>query len=116
MPRDFPDIPVYIPNHEKLLRQIVRVISNLMQGRSNNIHTITLNASATTTNINLPIGELGEESVIVFMPTTANAATEFGAGSMYVSARSVLTTTSTFTITHANTAATDKIFDYIIVG
>lgn len=115
-PTKFPDMPNYTDDHRFMLLWAVKIIRNIMQGRTNNVHTVTLNANATTTAVDLPVDTLGQYSAIFFMPTTASAATEFGAGSMYVSARAPLSTTATFTITHTNTADTDKTFYYIIVG
>jgi hypothetical protein len=55
---------------------------------------------------------VGSESVIVFTPTTANAAAEQGGGTMYLSARAK----QSFTITHANNSQTDRTFIYIVIG
>ena len=52
------------------------------------------------------------ESVILLMPTTANASAEQGAGTIYVSARAK----QTFTLTHANNGQTDRTFKYAIIG
>jgi len=114
MAREFPDVTEYSPDHPSLLRRVVYVIKNIMQGRTNNVHSVTLTANAGTTTVTLAVGDIGQESAILFMPTTANAATEFGAGTMYVSSRTPLT--GQFVITHTNTASTDKTFTYIIVG
>jgi hypothetical protein len=115
----FPDVPDYIPDHPSLLRTIIRVVRNIMQGRTNNAGSVTLTANSATTVVTLATGEIGENTLVFFMPQTANAATEFGAGTMYVSARSVkptLPTLPTFTITHVNNAQTDRTFGYILVG
>jgi hypothetical protein len=50
--------------------------------------------------------------VIVFTPTTANAAAEQGGGTMYLSARAK----QGFTLTHANNSQTDRTFLYIVIG
>lgn len=116
---EYPDVPEYFPDQIKLFKRLIVVIKNLMHGRSNNAFAVTLTANSATTTVTLSSGSLGQDSLIFFMPQTANAATEFGAGSMYVSARSVQTggtSTSTFTITHANNAQTDRTFGYIVVG
>jgi hypothetical protein len=46
------------------------------------------------------------------VPASANAATEIGNGTMYVSA----VANGSFTITHANSATTGRTFLYAIVG
>lgn len=112
----FPDVPDYYPDHPNLLRQIINTVKNLMQGRSNNASSVTLTANSATTVVQVPKNKLGQNTLIFFMPQTANAATEFGAGSMYVSSRDILADPPTFTITHVNNAQTDRTFGYIIVG
>lgn len=111
---EFPDVQDYSENYPILLRSVVRVIRNIMQGKTNNAYTVTLTANSATTSVTIAHGDIGPLSTILFMPTTANAATEFGAGAMYVSAINALT--DSFTITHANNAQTDRIFRYVIVG
>jgi len=112
----FPDVPEYIPDHPSLLRQIILVIKNIMAGRTNNVNAVTLTANSATTTVQVPLGDLGQNTLIFFMPQTANAATEFGAGTMYVSARDLTLNPPTFTITHVNNAQTDRIFGYVFVG
>ena len=85
-----------------------------MQGKTNNTGTVTLSASAASTIKTEVNGRIGQYTQILFFPTTANAATELAAGAMYVSARSVAN--NTFTITHANNAQTDRIFNYALIG
>lgn len=95
-------------------RRIARVLNDAMNGKTNNTDTITLTANAATSTVTLATGRIGENTIILFMPTTAHAATEFGAGSLYVSARDVLN--NTFTITHANNAQTDRVFNFVLIG
>ena len=86
------------------------VIRQIMDGKTNNRGTFTLTASTTTTAA--IDARCGANSVVLFMPTTANAAAEIGAGTIYVSS----TGKQTFTVTHANNAQTDRTFKYVIVG
>ena len=95
---------------EETLRDIVKVINNIMLGKTNNAGTVTLAASATTTSVTSIVA--GGNSVITFMPTTANAAAEIGAGGMYISDRGK----QNFEITHANNAQADRTFDFTVVG
>lgn len=90
--------------------EIISTINQLILGNLNNTGTVTLTASAASTTVTN--SRVGANSYIEFMPTTANAATEKAAGTMYVSAR----TKGEFTITHANNAQTDRTFQYIHVG
>ena len=90
-------------------REISEVVNNLVEGKSNNTGTITLaSASATTTTLNDE--RIGYDSIILFMPTTANAASAFG--NLYVSAR----TKGSATLTHSANLLTDKTYGYIVVG
>lgn len=92
------------------LRNVTRVVNNIMRGKTNNKSTVTLNASSTSTVVTDV--NVGGDSIIVFMPTTANAALEFTNGGMYVSS----TGDQTFTITHVNNAQVDRTFDYVVIG
>ena len=90
-------------------REISEVVNNLVEGKSNNTGEVTLAvASATTTTIYDE--RIGYNSVMLLMPTTANAA-------------SVLSTTYIGTtnkgnavITHTANTVANKTYRYIIVG
>lgn len=90
-------------------REISEVVNNIMNGKTNNTGTVTLAvASATTTTINDE--RIGYNSIITFMPTTANAASELT--NLYVSAK----TKGSATLTHSANVSADKTYSYIIVG
>jgi hypothetical protein len=74
------------------------------------VGSVTLTAGGTTT----VVSNLGAsaQTYPFFVPLTANAAAEIGAGTMYVSAR----TKWEFTITHANNAQVDRTFGYQLVA
>jgi LDH2 family malate/lactate/ureidoglycolate dehydrogenase len=110
----FLQAPENMPEVMEWCRRIARVVNQAMQGKANNTGTVTLTANSATTTVTEAPNRIGDATVILFMPTTANAATEFGAGSLYVSARSVAN--NTFTITHANNAQNDRTFNYVLVG
>lgn len=110
----FLQAPESMPEVNEWCRRIARVVNQAMQGKTNNTGTVTLTANSATTTVNEAPYRIGEETYIGFMPTTANAATEFGAGTMCVSSRSVAN--NTFTITHVNNAQNDRTFTYILVG
>lgn len=92
------------------LRLVANTINGLLIGKTNAFGAVTLTAASTTTAVT--DARVGGESVITWMPKTANAAAEIGAGGMYVSARG----DGTFTITHASNAQTDRDFEYSING
>lgn len=90
------------------LARIHDVIRGVLAGKVNCTTTVTLAAGTTTTTLADP--RIGAESVILFMPTTANAA---GAtANLHVSARSQ----GAATLTHSNSATTDRIFGVAIIG
>lgn len=91
-------------------RQVASVINNVLDGKINATGTVTLTANQATTAVTEY--RAGADSVMLFMPTTANAAAEIGAGGLYVSSRGK----QTFTITHANNAQTDRTFGYAVLG
>lgn len=89
-------------------RQVAEVVNQMMDGKTNNTGTVTLRASQTTTT--LADLRIGVNSVILFMPTTANAAGALS--SLFVSARG----NQTATLTHASNTQTDKTFAYCVIG
>ena len=91
-------------------RDISEVVNNILDGNTNNKGSVTLTASATSTAVTDL--RAGPESVVVLMPTTANASAEVGAGTIYVSARAK----QTFTLTHAYNGQTDRTYKYAIIG
>ena len=89
-------------------RAVRDVLARVMQGKTNNTGTVTLTTSSTTTTLTDP--RIGAESVILFMPTTANAKT--AAANLYVSARA----SGSATLTHASSANVDQTFGYCVIG
>jgi|TARA_R100000482_G_C5131875_1_gene152519 hypothetical protein len=89
-------------------RQVAEVLNRTIDGKLNSTGTVTLTASAASTAVTEE--RAGSDSVILFMPTTANAAAEMDG--MYVSSRGK----QTFTITHANNSQTDRTFSYVVIG
>src|SRR3989344_1867966 len=96
-------IPLSWFNTEAHLSMVASAVNNILKGKTNNTGTVTLAANQSTTVV--PDTRVGDNSCITFMPTTANAAAEIGAGLMYVTLGS-----QTFTITHANNAQTNRDF------
>ena len=91
------------------VREISEIVTNLVEGKTNNTGSITLAvASATTTTIYDE--RIGYNSVILLMPTTANAVASLT--NVYVSARAK----GSATLTHSANTNTDKTYGYIIVG
>jgi hypothetical protein len=86
-------------------REISNVVNNILNGKINSTGNVTLtNSSATTT---LYDARIGDDSVILFMPTTSDASTE----NIYVTGRQK----GQATLNHAN-ATTTRSFGYIVFG
>lgn len=104
----------YVPGiTETDLKKIILSIQQLAAGRSNAVGTVTLTTSSATTVVTpTQKGTVAPGSTIILMPTTANAATEFGAGTWYFSNIGL----DTFTITHVNSATTGRTFLYAVLG
>lgn len=96
--------------------RIARVVNNIMKGRTNNVGTVTLTANVASTIVSLAKGQLSKDTAILFDPTTANGAAELYGGTMYILSANRSVTNKQFTITHANNAQTDRIFNYILIG
>ena len=91
-------------------RDVSFVVNNIMNGKINSTGTLTCTASAATTAVTDQ--RAGKTSVILLMPLTANAATEQGNGTIFVSTRA----DKSFTVTHANNSQSDRNFAYVIIG
>ena len=90
------------------VRQIAEGVQNILNlGLANAKGAVTLAANATTTT--LTDLRLGAQTKIMFCPTTENAR---AAGVPAVTTKG----RETATLTHTNTAATDKTYDYLIVN
>lgn len=92
------------------LRRIVLAIQQLAAGRSNAVGSVTLATGSSTTTVPTPNCAAGSTPILT--PATANAASELGNGTMYVSA----VANGSFTITHTNSATTGRTFLYAILG
>jgi hypothetical protein len=90
-------------------REARGIVNNTIAGKLNNAGTVTLTNSATSTVVT--DYRVGGDSVVLFEPTTSDAASEIAAGGMYVSARAK----HSFTITHAS-ATTTRSFNYLVFG
>lgn len=97
------------PNEKDVFR-ICRAIRDLFEGRGNHTGSFTMTPNAGSTVVAAP--NCGADSKITLTPRHANAATEYGAGTWYVSAIGP----GTFTVVHVNSATANRNFDYSIQG
>lgn len=105
--RSYPIPSAWSTNVPQWVREIRDAVAGLLDGKHNAAGSITLTASSGTST--LSDRRLHEESVITFMPRTANAKTE---GSPYVTGR----TKGEATLNHTNNAQTDRDYDYMLGG
>ena len=94
--------------NETSLAKIILGIRDLYAGRSHRTGQFTMATSSATTTVSAK--NCGASSVITLTPVTANAATEYGAGTWYISATAV----GSFTVTHVNSSTTGRTFNYAI--
>lgn len=106
----YPILPNSHPSIEEAYRKIALVVNRIMKGKTNNTGSLILTNSTTTTTVTLQAGQLGENTVVLLVPTNSDAAAETEA---FVSARDVLN--NQFTITHSNDTST-RTFSYVLVG
>lgn len=104
------------PNGQTPPRETAACLRNTQRGKLNCLleFTITPNAATTViTEADTPgAGIIGEDSCILPMPLTANAATELAAGTFRVTQQGV----GTATFGHANNAQADRTFRLAIIG
>ena len=104
----FPFVPLSIPDQGQHLRLVSTSLNNTINGKLNSTGTITLRASQTTTT--LTDARIGGNSIILFMPTTANGSTALNG--LHVSARA----SGSATLTHASSTNTDQNLSYCVIG
>lgn len=101
----------YVPGtSETDLKKIVLAIQQLAAGRSNATGSVTLTTGSATTTVTTANCAAGSTPILT--PASANAATEVGNGTMFISA----VMNGSFTITHANSATAGRTFLYAIAG
>jgi hypothetical protein len=94
------------------LRRMYESLTNTRRGKLECVTELTLTENAATTVLNYK--GLSPQSVVIFDPKTANAAAELAAGTMYV-----LTAdrgNDEWTVTHNNSAQTDRTFQIACIG
>lgn len=94
------------------IRRVAEVLNTAMLGKMNNVTTLTLTVSAASTTIT--DRRIGANTVITFTPTTANAAAELGAGTLYQTLPNA--TKNQAVITHANNAQADRTYGIAFFG
>lgn len=106
--KGYSGVPEVMANEVEHRRQIARLANNLLQGKQNNVITVTLAANVTTTTV--IDKRIGANTGLFFSPLTADAAGALSG--LYISAQQ----NGQATLTHANTATIDRIFNVLLVG
>jgi hypothetical protein len=101
---------LYLNQSEHDQLKINTVIRQLLEGRSNAVATFTVNASTTLTTVVTSV--VGLNSIILWQPTTANAAAQMA--TLFCASTDV--TKGQFTLHHASNPTTDQIFNYLAIG
>lgn len=96
--------PLNNPNISQQVLILAQTLIEMLKGRDNSVSSFTLAANATTTTVEDNL--FNSDMTPNWTPTTANAAGAMT--NLYVSAR----TNGSFTLTHSNTATTDRTFLY----
>ena len=103
----------YVPGqNETDPKKMLRAVRELASGRSNGVGTVTLATSAASTTVT--DGNCAVGSTVIPIPTTAHAAAELAAGTLYIPTATVVN--GSFVIQHANNAIADRTFAYALVG
>ena len=96
------------PDERRHRERLASAVNALIAGKADVVGTFTLAANVTTTTV--ADNKFESNQVVVWAPLTANAAGALAG--LYLSAR----TQGGFTLTHANTATTDRTFAYVRLG
>lgn len=111
-PSSYPAVEVRIPKGKaaawEWVRRIASSVDGLMLGRSNNVISVTLEASATTTVVSDT--RFTPDTVLLLEPVTANAAAVAIQGIWQAAGA------GTITLTHVSDANTDLDFRAVYVG
>lgn len=98
----------YIALNERDPQRQNQVIRQLIEGRTNNVGTVTLTSSAGSTTITSSL--IGPNSTLIFSPLTPNAASQM------TLIRTSTIGAGTATITHGSNANADQNFNFIVIG
>lgn len=108
----FQSVPEYIQDDVEHRRKLAQMGNRHNQGKFNAFIDFTLTASAATST--LIDARIGYFSTLLFMPMTANASAEIGAGTIYVQQSNMKSGQAI--INHANNSNADKTFRILIIG
>ncbi len=96
-----------LPQEGASSRDIAILANQLLLGRVNTFGTVTLTANQATTTHAVPY--INSNSVMLLMPTTANAAAALA--TTYIACSS-----GQAVLTHTNNAQSDRTFNFVVLG
>lgn len=105
---NFPYLSLTGDHEPNFLRRVAESVNAVINGHHKATGEFTLTANQTSTVVD--DSRIGTGTVIVFSPTTANAAAALA--TTYISA----VTANQFTVTHASAVSTDRTFKYTVNG
>lgn len=106
--QSYPVPPSMLSDEKEHRRQIAQTLGSTIGGKLNAVTQITLAANTTTTTVTDK--RIGANTFFGFQPMTADAAAALAG--LYVSSQAK----GTATLTHANTATTDRTFSLLLIG
>ena len=101
-----------IADERERSRIIVEAIQRLLDGKIKAIGTITLTINVASTT--LSDIRIGRDTIVALFATTANAAAEIGAGTLYQTYPNA--NVEAAVLNHANNAQADRTFAYALLG
>jgi len=101
---------VFVPGLNDTLKNAIKSIQQLSQGRSNAFGSVTLAASATSTTVT--DGNCATGTVPLLSPTTADAAAALA--TTFIPVATIAN--GSFVIQHTSAASTDRTFLYALHG
>ena len=111
----FDGVPNFIQvNNEQWAVKLTTTANNSLNGKINTHGTFTLAASTVSTEVKFVQGIIGDNTKMLWYPTTANAAANAYDGSMFLS--TVDPTNYIMGLTHTSDANTNKTFAFILIG
>jgi len=107
--KGYQGVPEMLPNEQEHRRQMARAINNQLQGKTNNVIQVTLNANATSTTIT--DARIGANTFIGFTPLTTNASAAVTSGLHVYSQQN-----GQATLVHPSSPNIDQTFNVVLIG
>jgi hypothetical protein len=103
-------VPETFPNMPDWMRRVAQCLNGVLLGRTNNVFTVTLTPSETTTTFSHD--RITEETVAILVPLTATAAANIGGTTGIYQVPSA----GQIIFNHQSTPQTDKTYRLVLIG